>query len=205
MGATTDELEAAEIDVAIKDAVSDMHKKEETEMNKVENEMNYQISIISDNIKKVVEGYLQQKGLQSSDVTKLGDEIAVRLREQTGQTLKEKTKDAEEQMDGVEDELRDIVDEDKYIIERAKLLGLTHNQYNKKEVDVIEDDIESTKKGFDEYLNDVTTNIEQELNNSLTKVIEKIEKDVFQEKGIKLSDTELKDLVEKEKSVTTGS
>merc|ERR1712157_500212 len=194
MGATTDELEAAEIDVAIKDAVSDMHKKEETEMNKVENEMNYQISIISDNIKKVVEGYLQQKGLQSSDVTMLGDEIAVRLREQT---LKEKTKDAEEQMDGVEDELRDIVDEDKYIIERAKLLGLTHNQYNKKEVDVIEDDIESTKKGFDEYLNDVTTNIEQELNNSLTKVIEKIEKDVFQEKGIKLSDTELKDLVEK--------
>merc|ERR1712157_649952 len=177
MGATTDELEAAEIDVAIKDAVSDMHKKEETEMNKVENEMNYQISIISDNIKKVVEGYLQQKGLQSSDVTMLGDEIAVRLREQT---LKEKTKDAEEQMDGVEDELRDIVDEDKYIIER-------------------------TKKGFDEYLNDVTTNIEQELKNSLTKVIEKIEKDVFQEKGIKLSDTELKDLVEKEKSVTTGS
>merc|ERR1719189_2052962 len=108
-------------------------------------------------------------------------------------------------MDGVEDELRDIVDEDKYIIERAKLLGLTHNQYNKKEVDVIEDDIESTKKGFDEYLNDVTTNIEQELKNSLTMVIEKIEKDVFQEKGIKLSDTELKDLVEKEKSVTTAS
>merc|ERR1711997_41918 len=41
--ATTDELEAAEIDVAIKDAVSDMHKKEETEMNKVENEMNDRI------------------------------------------------------------------------------------------------------------------------------------------------------------------
>merc|ERR1711997_384121 len=131
------------------------------------------------------------------------NEITKRLEADTKKLMKAKENSVKQEVDqALHIELDGLIEEDKFIIDRAKQLGLSSPKSgytDSKDVELIENDITEVKQSFDDYLKDITSQITKDLQESIQGVVAKVEKEVLKEKGVKVSEKEYDDLLEKEK------
>lgn len=207
--ATNEELEDAELQVKVSDVITDISKNEQVELNKMGDDVSDKVKEVEKKVKAILTEFLsKQKGLSSSEAENIESEVEKRLEKEAKKQVKDKSNAIEEEVNqAVHIELDGIVEEDKFIIDRAKQLGLTAGSTNfkkGKDVDLIEGDIAGVKQSFDDYMKDITASITKDLKRSIADMVEKIEKDVLEEKGVKVSSTEMSDLVAREKNSITA-
>jgi len=199
MKTNSDELEQAELQVKVSEVLSDVNNSEKKEFSKMEDDVSEQRREIERKVKDFLAGFLtKQKGLSNSQAENIEEEVSERLKKETNKQVKEKAEAIEHEVNqAMHIELDGLVEEDKFIIDRAKELGLVapSSGYNtKKDVDIIENDISDVKKNFDEYMKDITSTMTKDLKSSIVGMVEKIGKEVLKEKGVKLSQTESDEL-----------
>jgi len=102
-------------------------------------------------------------------------------------------------------EIMDVEDsaaDDLEIIEKAKELGMhsegSGDEDNINVVDVVENKLNLLKENLENSFQDVVTASKNQLMNAVSKVTKDVEKEVFEEEGIEVSEKELTALVEKE-------
>merc|ERR1712194_148986 len=146
-------------------------------------------------------------GLSVTEVDKIEEEISKRIEQEVTKNIEDRTEYLEEQVDqAMHIELDGLIEEDKYILDRAKKLGLvsSNNGVNgdegnmNKDVDLIERDISGVRDNFDEYLEDLSKQITSELKNSVPGILENVEKKVLEEKGVKVTQNEMDYLIKEE-------
>merc|ERR1712176_941907 len=197
------ELEDAELQVKVSEVMGDINKNEKTELSKMEGAVSKNVKELNDNVKSALRQFLEKKGLASSQIEKIENEVSKRLEKEANKQVKDKEDAVEQEVNqAMHIELDGLIEEDKFIIDRAKQLGLSSPKIGysakSKDIDLIEHDISEVKESFDDYMKDITGQITKDLQNSINGVVAKIERDVLKEKGVKVSDDEMKELLEKE-------
>lgn len=200
---TNNELEDAELQVKVSEVMGDINKNEKTELSKMEGAVSKNVKELNDNVKSALRQFLEKKGLTSSQIEKIENEVSKRLEKEANKQVKDKEDAVEQEVDqAMHIELDGLIEEDKFIIDRAKQLGLSSPKSgytDSKDVELIENDITEVKQSFDDYLKDITSQITKDLQDSIQGVVAKVEKEVLKEKGVKVSEKEYDDLLEKEK------
>jgi len=194
---TEDELEDSELHSKVITAAEELAKKEDIELKKSKDEMSVDFQKTNDQIKVILEDSLVKKGLALSEVKYISKEVSDRLKEILEKNFKYFAEDVKDEVDEVAQlELDNIIQEDKMVIEKAKELGMQAN-YNEdnSEVDVISEDIKDLSKDLDEYLKETVTLAMKDLKSRLINIVGQIEEEVLEENGVKMTESELQDLV----------
>jgi len=200
---SSSDLEDAELQVKVSDVMSDINKNEKAEISKMETDVTKNVKELNKNVKDALRQFLVKKGLSSSQIDKIELEVSKRLENEANKQVKDKEDAVEQEVNqAMHIELDGLIEEDKFIIDRAKQLGLsspkTGYSPKSKDIDLIEHDISEVKESFDDYMKDITAQITEDLQKSIKQVVAKIEKDVLKEKGVQVSKAEMDDLLEKE-------
>jgi len=199
---TSTELEDAELQVKVTEVMSDITKNEQHELSKMEGTVSKNVKELNDGVKSALTQFLQNKGLSSSQIEKIENEVSKRLEKEANKQVQEKEDAVEEEVNqAMHIELDGLIEEDKFIIDRAKQLGLNSPKAgytSSKDVELIENDITEVKQSFDEYMKDITSQITEDLQISIQQVVAKVEKEVLKEKGVDVTKQEMDDLLEKE-------
>jgi len=200
---TNNELEDAELQVKVSEVMGDINKNEKKELSKMEGDVSKNVKKLNDNVKSALRQFLTKKGLSTSQIEKIEKEVSKRLEKEANKQVKDKEDAVEQEVNqAMHIELDGLIEEDKFIIDRAKQLGLSSPKSgytDSKDVELIENDITEVKQSFDDYLKDITSQITKDLQESIQGVVAKVEKEVLLEKGVKVSKKEYDDLLEKEK------
>merc|ERR1711982_222638 len=195
------DFEGAEIDAAASDVLNEAQETEKSEFSVMEEEI---LGVVAE-VKKIVHDtlgtFLTRRGISLSEASLVEEEICKRLEKEIRITMKEYTEDLHEDInETVVEELEGLVEEDKFIIDRANKLGLKVQSTNsggkeKRIGDIIGDDMKSAKGDINQYISEVTKNLADDLKQTIQDLLQGIEQDVFQENGISISENEMKKLV----------
>lgn len=156
------------------------------------NNANEELSIIEEDI-NVVEGNLKEriekslneflinkKNLRPSEAKEIEDKINERLDDKVSSIISDKVEDIEvitnDNLDKIDDEM---------------LKAKTNGKLNRPKLD-------NMKLSLEDYLKKEIAGVENQLIQSLSKATKDVEKDVFKEEGIDVSDNELAALIEQE-------
>lgn len=203
-----EDLENAELEAQVSDVMKDIDNIEKKDFSNIETNLSKKIKKTNDSMKLVLRDFLiNEKGLSVTEVDKIEEEISKRIEQEVTKNIEDRTESLEEQVDqAMHIELDGLIEEDKYILDRAKKLGLvtSNNGVNgdkgnmNKDVDLIERDISGVRDNFDEYLEDLSKQITSELKNSMPGILENVEKKVLEEKGVKVTQNEMDYLIKEE-------
>jgi len=200
---SSSDLEDAELQVKVSDVMSEINVNEKKEISKMEVDVTKDVKELNKNVKDALRQFLVTKDISESHIDKIEREVSKRLEKEANQQVKDKEEAVEQEVNqAMHIELDGLIEEDKFIIDRAKQLGLSSPKIGysakSKDIDLIEHDISEVKESFDDYMKDITVQITKDLQNSIKGVVANIERDVLKEKGVKVSDDEMKELLEKE-------
>lgn len=206
---SSSDLEDAELQVKVSGVMSDINDNEKKEISKMEVDVTKDVKELNSNVKDALRQFLVTKGMSDSQIEKINVEVSKRLEKEANKQVKDKEEAVEQEVNqAMHIELDGLIEEDKFIIDRAKQLGLsspkTGYSSKSKDIDLIENDISEVKESFDDYMKDITSQITKDLQTSIKSVVAKIEADVLKEKGVKVSDDEMKELLEKEHISSSG-
>jgi len=195
---TNNDLEESELKVKVTGAVDSINENERLELIKLQDDISGKTSEVLDKVKNVLRDFLQnQKGLGSDETSSIEEEVSDRLENEVYTNVKDKTEEIKQEVqESATVELDNLIDEDKFVLDRAKKLGFTTG--SDSDVDLIEKDLKTVKKDFDGYVKDLTSFIEDEITTSIKDIVKNVEKDVLDKKGVIVTDAELDNLVAKE-------
>ena len=201
---SSSDLEDAELQVKVSGVMSEINEHEKEEITKMEGDVIQDVKELNQNVKDALRPFLEKKGLSASQIEKIQLDVSKRLEKEANKQVKDKEDAVEQEVNqAMHIELDGLIEEDKFIIDRAKQLGLsspkTGYSTKSKDVDLIEKDITEVKESFDDYMKDITVQITKDLQSSIKEVLAKIEEDVLKEKGVAVSKDEMDELLEKEK------
>jgi len=194
------QLEKSEIETHVSDLQETIYQS----ANKEESSMYKQVSEIEnkweEKITSVLEEFLiGKKGVSKEDMEEIKEKIHYQLQDQIDFALSDETLMLEDIVDEKLIELDDAADEDRLIVERAKMLGMVESDEKKSDnVDFIEKDLDGRTE---EFVLSIKNSIEQMKNDlvvSLASLTEDIERRIFKEVGVDLSEDEIESLLEKE-------
>jgi len=195
---TSNDLEESELKVKVTSAVDSINESERLELIKLQDDISGKTSEVRDKVKNVLRDFLQnEKGLGSDETASIEEEVFDRLEQEVYTNVKDKTEEIKQEVqESATVELDNLIDEDKFVLDRAKKLGFTTG--SDSDVDLIEKDLKSVKKDFDGYVKDLTSFIEDEITTSMKDIVKNVEKDVLDKKGVIVTDAELDNLVARE-------
>jgi len=201
---SSSDLEDAELQVKVTGVMDEINDNEKKEISKMELDVTKDVKEMNTNVKEALRPFLEKKGLSASQIEKIQLDVSKRLEKEANKQVKEKEDAVQQEVNqAMHIELDGLIEEDKFIIDRAKQLGLsspkTGYSTKSKDVDLIEKDITEVKESFDDYMKDITSQITKDLQHSIQEVVAKIEADVLKEKGVTVSKDEMDELLEKEK------
>jgi len=195
---TDNDLEESELKVKVTGAVDSINENERLELIKLQDDISGKTSEVRDKVKNVLRDFLEnEKGLVSDEITSIEEEVSDQIENKVYVNVKDKSEEIKQEVqESATVELGNLIDEDKFVLDRAKKLGFTTG--SDSDVDLIEKDLKSVKKDFDGYVQDLTSFIEDEITTSMKEIVKNVEKDVLDKKGITVTDAELDKLVAKE-------
>jgi len=201
---SSSDLEDAELQVKVSSVMSDINENEKKEISKMEADVSKDVKELNKNVKDALRQFLEKKGLTASQIEKIELEVSKRLEKEANKQVKDKEDAVEQEVSqAMHIELDGLIEEDKFIIDRAKQLGLSSPKVGysskSKDIDLIEKDISEVKESFDDYMKDTTAQITKDLQDSIKQVVAKIEEDVLKEKGVSVTKSEMDELLKKEK------
>merc|ERR1712174_157564 len=156
-------------------------------------------SEIETHVSDLQEFLIGKKGVSKEDMEEIKEKIHYQLQDQIDFALSDEALTLEDIVDEKLIELDDAADEDRLIVERAKMLGMVESDEKKSDnVDFIEKDLDGRTE---EFVLSIKNSIEQMKNDlvvSLASLTEDIERRIFKEVGVDLSEDEIESLLEKE-------
>ena len=195
------DLEEAELATVVADALMEMKQNEKTQFSKIGEDLLE--GVMTKNVSGIIDTFLSAKGKSSKVAAKMIEEVRDRLEAELQKNLKEKSEEIDSENDLAEG-IQDAIEQDRYVIDRAFQLGLKAKSpygsgQNLRAVDIIENDVESSKQYFNEYMTTVAEAIAEDLQKSVNKMMESIQKDVFEANGVDVTSNEIMKLVNEER------
>merc|ERR1712232_1116689 len=155
---SSSDLEDAELQVKVSGVMSDINDNEKKEISKMEVDVTKDVKELNSNVKDALRQFLVTKGMSDSQIEKINVEVSKRLEKEANKQVKDKEEAVEQEVNqAMHIELDGLIEEDKFIIDRAKQLGLSppkSGYTDSKDVELIENDITEVKQSFDDYLKD---------------------------------------------------
>lgn len=203
---TEKELEETELTVKASDIASKIDENERKELSRIEDNIAERTSEIEKNIQNILQEFLlNKKGMTSSEATSVNEEVSQQLKKEMDLNVQKKTEDLKQEVkETAAIEVDTLIEEDKFVIDQAKKLGLTDSD-SQKDVDMIEKHLARLENDFDGYTKDLTAFITKDLLNSIEEIVKKVEKEVLEKKGITITQEELDNLVSEELGKTLNN
>jgi len=193
---TETKLEDSELQSKVTSVAEDLVKKEKREIKRMKKDVSADVKKTKEQFQEVLYDFLLKKGVPLSQVNKISKTVSDKFETMVDENVEYSSQEVQEEVNEVAQfELNSIVDEDKMVMHRAKQLGLRlPNNENKSDVDVISDDIKEVKEGLDQYMKESIDTVMNDLKEDLKKMVRSVESEVFDDYGIKVTESEFETL-----------
>jgi len=200
---TEEDLDEAEVVSYVSEVQDEVFEKANGETFAMQDDLEDTMKKLQQGVKAALNKFLvKDKKLSASKAEEIGKQIFDGLYDKIVPLVEVEVTKLEEIANK---EIRDVEDsaaDDLGIIEKAKVLGMhsegSEDEDNLNVVDVVENKLNLLKENLENSFQDVVTASKNQLMNAVSKVTKDVEKEVFEEEGIEVSEKELTALVEKE-------
>jgi len=197
-----EELEDAEVESAAAEISDEFFEVGNDEQFSMQAELQDVTENLEKNVKTALDQFLiKEKKFSASDAKEIEEKVFTELDDSVksliGDEIDKLEKIANDKMDDVEDTAAD----DLSVIQRAKELGMHSTSSDKDStnaVDIVETRLNALKESMEKSFIEVVAASKDQLILAFSEVTKDVEKQVFEENGIDVSEKELATLVEKE-------
>lgn len=183
-----EDLELEEIDSVIEEEEEDIMQAANQQVSTLQDEIQHAEKNLESNIKKSLREFLTKKKMSKSDVLSIEHEVISLLEDRMQNVIQDEFTTLEEV---VNEELDDIEDALGGEVAEESEEGTTVADIVEKKYDVL-------KSGLTQSFKDLTAGAKGDLLDSLRDITKDVEKKVFENKGVDVSEDEFTSLVEKE-------